>query len=101
MAAVPQEAVGEYRVPTLSASADTGRGGGAQVQVVYKSGTNSFHGSVYAFNRNTAYDANDFFNNRVGSSGPVLLRNQYGVALGGPIQRNKTFCFFNWEGQRR
>jgi hypothetical protein len=56
-ASVPLEAVGEYRVTTSSASSDSGRGAGAQVTVVYKSGTNSFHGSVFEYNRNTAYNA--------------------------------------------
>lgn len=98
---VPQESVGEYRVTTSSASADAGRGSGAQVQVVYRSGTNNLHGSVYEFNRNTAYNANDFFNNRAGAARPVFLRNQYGAALGGPIRKNKAFFFVNWEGQRQ
>jgi hypothetical protein len=99
-AVVPQEAVAEYRVTTSSATAEAGRGAGAQVSVVYRSGTNEFHGAVYEFNRNTAYNANNFFSNRAGASRPVFLRNQYGVALGGPIKKNKTFFFVNWEGQR-
>ncbi|MBM3790547.1 MAG: hypothetical protein FJW35_09390, partial [Acidobacteria bacterium] len=97
---VPQEAVGEYRVTTSSASAESGRGSGAMVTVVYKSGTNAFHGSVYEFNRNTAYNANNFFTNRQGQSRPVFLRNQYGASLGGPIVKNQTFFFATWEGQR-
>ena len=104
--AVPLEAVGEYRVTTSSASAEMGRGAGAQVQVVYRSGTNSFHGSAYEFNRNTVYNANDFFRNRSASATdrarpPVFQRNQYGASLGGPIRRDKTFFFGNWEGQRQ
>ncbi len=99
-AAVPLEAVGEYRVTTSSATAEMGRGAGAQVQVVYRSGTNSFHGSAFDFNRNTVYNASDFFANRQGTAKPVFLRNQYGVSLGGPIRKNKTFFFGTWEGQR-
>jgi hypothetical protein len=101
--AVPAEAVGEYRVTTSSASAESGRGAGAQVAVVYRSGTNSFHGSVYEFNRNTVYNANNFFSNRAVPymARPVFLRNQYGASLGGPIRKNKTFFFVTWEGQRQ
>lgn len=99
-AVVPQEAVAEYRVTTSSASAEAGRGSGAQVQVVYRSGTNNFHGSVYEFNRNTAYNANNFFTNRAGNARPIFLRNQYGASFGGPIKKNKTFFFVTWEGQR-
>ncbi|MBM3791948.1 MAG: carboxypeptidase regulatory-like domain-containing protein, partial [Acidobacteria bacterium] len=98
---VPQESVGEYRVTTSSATADSGRGSGAMVQVVYKSGTNSFHGSAYLFNRNTVYNANNFFTNRAGAPRPVFLRNQYGASFGGPIIRDKTFFFANWEGQKQ
>ncbi|MBM3790434.1 MAG: carboxypeptidase regulatory-like domain-containing protein, partial [Acidobacteria bacterium] len=98
--AVPLEAVGEYRVTTSSATADAGRGAGAQVQVVYKSGTNEFHGSVFEFNRNTAYNAGHFFANKSNQPRPKFLRNQYGASLGGPIVRNKTFFFGTWEGQK-
>jgi len=100
-APVPLEAVGEYRVTTSSASAESGRGSGAMVSVVYKSGTNSFHGSVYEFNRNTVYNANNFFTNKQGQPRPVFLRNQFGASIGGPIVKNKTFFFFNYEGQRQ
>ena len=67
--AVPQEAVGEYRVSTSTDLADAGRGSGAQVKVLLKSGTNQFHGSLFEFNRNTDYNANDFFNNGTDSGG--------------------------------
>ncbi len=100
-ASVPLEAVGEYRVTTSSATADSGRGAGAQVSVVYKSGTNSFHGSVYEFNRNTAYNAGEFFANRQNLPKTKFLRNQYGASLGGPIVKNKTFFFGTWEGQKQ
>ena len=98
---VPQEAVGEYRVSTSTVLADAGRGSGAQVKVMIKSGTNQFHGSLFEFNRNTAYNANDFFNNRSGIRRPDLKRNQFGGALGGPIIRNKTFFFATAEWQRQ
>jgi hypothetical protein len=99
--AVPQEAVGEYRVSTSTDLADAGRGSGAQVKVLLKSGTNQFHGSLFEFNRNTDYNANDFFNNRNGLARPVLQRNQFGGSFGGPIRRNKTFFFATAEWQRQ
>jgi hypothetical protein len=98
---VPQEAVGEYRVSTAGYSAGEGHGSGAQVNVLVKSGSNNFHGSVFAFNRNTLYNANDFFDKRQGASRPVLLRNQFGGSLGGPIRRGKTFIFGTAEWQRQ
>jgi hypothetical protein len=98
---VPQEAVGEYRVSTAGYSSGEGHGSGAQVNVLVKSGTNNFHGSVFEFNRNTLYNANDFFDKRQGASRPVLLRNQFGGSLGGPIQKGKTFVFGTAEWQRQ
>jgi len=98
---VPQEAVGEYRVTTSGDLADAGRGSGAQVKVALKSGTNEFHGSVFLFNRNTAYNANNFFNNRGGQEKPELKRNQFGFAVGGPIIKNRTFFFLTVEFQRQ
>jgi hypothetical protein len=98
---VPQEAVGEYRVSTSGYSAGQGHGSGAQVNVLVKSGTNNFHGSFFEFNRNTAYNANDFFDKRQGASRPVLQRNQFGGAFGGPIRKDKTFVFGTGEWQRQ
>lgn len=98
---VPQEAVGEYRITTSGDSADAGRGSGAQVKVFIKSGTNQFRGSVFEFNRNTAYNANNFFANKTGQQRPVLRRHQFGFALGGPIIRNRTFFFTTAEWQRQ
>jgi hypothetical protein len=98
---VPQEAVGEYRISTAGYSAGEGHGSGAQVNVLVKSGSNNFHGSVFAFNRNTIYNANDFFDKRQGASRPVLMRNQFGGSLGGPIRRGKTFIFGTAEWQRQ
>src|SRR6185369_17336096 len=94
------DSIGEYRVITSVAKAEYGRNSGAQVQVVTRSGTNQFHGNVFEYNRNTAYNANDWFNNRAGLGREVLLRNQFGASLGGPIRKNKAFFFFNWQSQR-
>ncbi|MBM3790417.1 MAG: hypothetical protein FJW35_08715, partial [Acidobacteria bacterium] len=101
LAPVPIEAVGEYRVVTSSASAEYGRGGGAQVQVVYKSGTNEFHGSAFEFHRNKALNANPFFSNRQKIPRPTFIRHQYGGSVGGPIKKDKAFFHFTYEGQRR
>lgn len=98
---VPQEAVGEYRVTTSGGMADAGRGSGAQVSVFLKSGTNDFHGSLFEFNRNTAFNANDFFNNRSGGRRPDIKRNEFGFSLGGPIIKNRTFFFGTLEWQRQ
>src|SRR5262245_41439289 len=94
------DSVSEYKVITSVAKAEYGRNSGAQVQVVTRSGTNEFHGNVFEYNRNTAYNANDFFNNRAGLAREVLIRNQFGASIGGPIRRNKAFFFFNWQSQR-
>ena len=100
-AAVPIEAVGEYRVITSSASAEYGRGSGAQVQMVYRSGTNQFHGSLFDFHRNRALNANSWSNNQNGVGRPTFIRNQFGGSLGGPIIKNKAFFHFTYEGVRQ
>ena len=96
-APVINEAMAEYRVVTSSASAEHGLGSGAQVQMLYKSGTNDFHGSVFYFHRNGALNANDFFRNRGGLERPFFLRHQYGGTVGGPVIRNKAFFHFTYE----
>ncbi len=100
-AAVPIEAVGEYRVVTSSASAEYGRGGGAQIQLVYRSGTNEFHGSVFDFHRNRALNANTFANNKQSLEKPTYIRNQFGGSIGGPVIKNRAFFHFTYEGIRQ
>ncbi|MBA3712197.1 MAG: TonB-dependent receptor [Pyrinomonadaceae bacterium] len=100
-AAVPIEAVSEYRVVTSSASAEFGRGGGAQVQLLYKSGTNEFHGTAFEFHRNRALNANTFFGNKQGLQKPTFIRHQFGGSVGGPIIKNKAFFHFTYEGIRQ
>lgn len=91
------DAVREFKVQTGSYSAEFGGAGGAQVNVVTKSGGNEVHGDVYEFIRNSALDARSMNDpSRI----PHLVQNQFGGALGGPIQRNKTFFFVNYEGFR-
>jgi len=97
------DSVQEFRTTTLNAGADQGRSSGAQVALVTKSGGNGFHGSLYEYHRNTVTSANSYFNNAVPGTGidrEKLIRNVFGASLGGPIQRNRLFFFFNYEGQR-
>ena len=89
----------EFRVLTNMYTAEFGRNGGAVVQVVTKSGSNTFHGSVYEFLRNDVLDASNFFDDP-NAPIPELRRNQFGFTLGGPIVKDRTFFFFNYEGFR-
>src|SRR5215813_4654782 len=91
------DAIQEFKVHTSNYSAEFGGHGGAQINVSTRSGTNSFHGTVYEFLRNDVLDAKNFFD---GSTKPPFRQNQFGASLGGPIQRNKTFFFGNYEGSR-
>ena len=92
------DAVQEFNVNTSIASTDLGRASGAQVTVVTKSGTNTYHGSLFYYGRNEALDANDWFLNQAGQPRNVLRRHQYGGTVGGWIIKDKTFWFFNFEG---
>jgi hypothetical protein len=96
----PIESVQEFRATTANAEAYDGRSGGAEIQLVTKSGTNDFHGAAYEYNRTAATAANDFFNNSAGVARPALTRNQFGGDLGGPVKKDKLFFFFNYEGRR-
>jgi carboxypeptidase family protein len=89
------DAVREFNVLIDSYGVEYGKRPGAQVLIVTQSGTNQLHGSLYEFLRNNAMDARNFFD---GGSVPGFERNQFGAALGGPIQKNKTFVFGNFEG---
>jgi len=97
---VTLDSVEEFRTVTTNSGADMGRTSGAQVALVTKSGTNTLHGSFYEVNRNTALEANDFFNNSVGNPRNQLVRNVFGVSVGGPIKKNRLFYFLNYEGRR-
>ncbi len=88
------DAVEEFNLLRDSYSAEYGKHPGGQVVIVTRSGSNEFHGSFYEFLRNSALDARNFFN---GNSVPGFQRNQFGAALGGPIKKDKTFFFANWE----
>lgn len=94
------ESVREFKIQTNLYSADIGRNSGAVIDVISKSGTNKFHGSAFEFIRNSAVDARTYFN-KAGTAFPSLKLNQFGGSLGGPIYRNKTFFFVDYEGSRR
>ena len=74
-----------------------GGSSGGVVSFTSKPGSNAFHGSAYEYLRNTVLDANNFFNNASGVSRPQLIQNQFGGTVGGPIAKNRTFFFFNYE----
>jgi outer membrane receptor protein involved in Fe transport len=95
------DTVQEFKVLTSNFGAEYGRSAGGIVTVVTKSGTNEFHGTAFEFNRNTDYNANDFFSNMNGQPRDNLKRNQYGGTLGGPIKKNKLFFFVSYEGQKQ
>ncbi|MEO8073883.1 MAG: TonB-dependent receptor, partial [Acidobacteriota bacterium] len=94
------EAVEEFRITTTNANANQGRSSGAQISLVSKSGSNSFHGAGFYFYRPTAFSANNFFNNLSGVERPSLARDVFGGAIGGPIKKDKLFFFYSYEGQR-
>src|SRR5580700_5652622 len=104
---IPPDSVEEFRVTTSNSNADSGYSSGAEVALVTKSGTNSFHGSAYEYNRNTIFSANDPFlrYSQVSSDqpnkAPELSYNVFGVTFGGPIQKNRLFFFANYEGFRQ
>ncbi len=92
------DAIGEFKVIANGASAEYGKGG-AQVVVATKSGTNEYHGSLFAYNRNRALSAKNFF--ATGLPKPSFNRNEFGGSLGGAIIRNKLFYFGSYEGLRQ
>ena len=97
---VTPDSVEEFRTTTTNGGADTGRGSGADITLVTRSGTNDIHGSLYEYRRGTETAANSFFNNRNGVPRAPLLINLFGASVGGPIKRNKAFFFVNYEGRR-
>jgi len=103
------DAIQEFKVQSSDYSAEYGRAGGAQINVVLKSGTNQFHGSAFEYFRNRNLDAKNYFDLPDCGTGsvpgtcagiPGLQRNQFGGTLGGPIRKDKTFFFISYEGLR-
>ena len=103
---VTLDSVEEFRVTTSNSDAEEGSAGGAQVALVTKSGTNNIHGSVYEYNRNSAFSANDYFlkSSELQSGQPntpeFLNRNIFGASVGGPIKKDRLFLFMNYEAYR-
>lgn len=93
----PAEALQEFKIEANNFSAEAGRAGGGVIMMTTRSGTNAFHGALYEFFRNDKLDARTFF----ARSRAPLRYNIFGGSLGGPIVKNQTFFFFNYEGARR
>ncbi len=96
----PVDALQEFTIQQANFSAEFGNSGGTIVNAVTRSGTNQYHGELYEFLRNNILNANSFFSNAAGLPQPHLTRNDFGVTAGGPIFKNKTFFFFDFNGIR-
>lgn len=102
------DAIQEFRIEVNNYAAEFGRSAGGQISVITKSGTNEIHGSVYEFHRNDVFQARNYFDrnpNFVNKKGefvaPPLIRNEFGAAGGGPIFKNRTFIFGDYQGFRQ
>src|SRR5579871_5571993 len=94
------DSVQEFGVATTNSNASYGRGEGGQFAFVTKPGTNALHGALYEYIQNNDLNANTWDRNRVGIPNPKLEDNRFGVAVGGPIWKNRTFIFGSYEGRR-
>lgn len=99
MVSISPDAVQEFRVVTNNFSAEYGRQGGFVADVLLRPGTNTLHGSLFEYNRNSTTTANDFFSNKSGLH-DRLVRNQFGGSLGGPIKKDKAWIFGSVDIQR-
>ena len=100
--AIPNpDAIQEVAIQSSAYDAGVHRSASGNVNVLTKSGTNSFHGSIFEFVRNDIFNANEFFLNRTGQSRPVLKQNQFGFSLGGPIIKDKLLIFGSYQGTRQ
>jgi len=93
------EAIAEFKVLTSNYGAQYGRNGSGTVEVETKSGTNAFHGNVFYFGRNDAFNARNFFD-APGEKAPTFKKHDFGYTIGGPIWKDKTFFFFSEEWRR-
>ncbi len=100
-AAVGVDAIQEFSVLTGGFSAEYGEATGGVINAITKSGTNDFHGDVYEFLRNSALDSRDYFSRSGNTPVAAFRRNQFGAAAGGPIIKDKTFIFGDYEGMRQ
>jgi hypothetical protein len=101
---LPIDAIQEFNLQT-QAAAEYGRNSGATINILTKSGTNQYHGALFEYVRNSAFDARNYFNTVRTSDGAVnpqspFKNNQFGGSLGGPVEQNRTFFFAAYEGQR-
>ena len=94
---IPVEAIAEFRASSAAYTADQGGSAGGQIEIVTKSGTNTFHSSMWEYLRNSTFDARPWGS----ASLPQLQLNNFGANLGGPVIRNKLFFFSNWEAYRQ
>jgi hypothetical protein len=97
---VSVEAMQEFRIQTSSFAPEFGRTPGGQISIVTRSGTNSFHGELFEYFRNSVLDANDWFANLNHLAKPAERQNDFGGVFGGPVLKDKTFFFFSYEGLR-
>ncbi len=95
------DAVQEFKVKTSTFAAEFGRAAGAVMNATIKSGSNLLHGSLFEFLRNDKFDANNFITNSAGLSKAKFRQNQFGGSLGGPIVKQKTFFFLDYQGTRQ
>src|SRR3981081_4066444 len=95
------DAIQEFSVLTSNYSSEYGKTSGGVVNAITRSGTNQIHGSAYEFVRNSALDAANFFENAGGIPKASFKRNQFGGTIGGPIIKNRTFFFADYEGIRQ
>lgn len=96
----PDDSVEEFRVNVANPSATLMRGSGAQVSLIGRRGSNDLHGALYEYLQNNDLNANTWDNNRAGLAKAIIHDNRFGARLGGPLQKNKTFFFGNYEGRR-
>ena len=107
------DSIEEFRIITNGAKAEYGRNAGGTVELITRSGTNSFHGNLFEYHRNTVLNANNFFNNNslqpdgTATPRPKYIQNQFGGSFGGPVDipkivhlKNKLFFFYNYQGSR-
>ncbi|MGH9450717.1 MAG: hypothetical protein ACRD11_09255 [Terriglobia bacterium] len=95
----PPDAIAEFKVETNGYGPEFGRGGGAAVNVAFKSGTNPFHGDAWECLQNNVFNARNFFD-YTPPGAPPFKQNQFGFTAGGPIKRGRTFCFGDYQGLR-
>ena len=95
------DSIGEFKIQTANFDAAYGRGSGANVDLITRSGTNSLHGSAWEFVRNNLFNANDFFSKASNQPRAALKQNQFGASIGGPIIHDRAFFFGDYQGTRQ